>query len=268
MWPRQAPFAPTLHDLHSNGQAVPAELPARELARLPVLGQRARAVSGLCPGRTARRSARAASASEISTFHPASDKPRNRHAASAQLTTRVVCELVHEIAAHCPRPGPACRRNRSGRPKAPLDPGMIGAEPRADDRRAAPAATRPARAAAAGASADQARQAACADIIGIALRPGRACTGTDRSRAGRRARRRSSRLRPARIASAIVLRGQATRRASLPLRTDSGTPRSRRSTAIANAGRHRVEMAVDDALDVRAEAAQQCRQNERTARRG
>ena len=44
MWPSQMPFQPTVQHLHRNGRAVPAELSARKLARLSLLGYRARAV--------------------------------------------------------------------------------------------------------------------------------------------------------------------------------------------------------------------------------
>ena len=44
MWPSQMPFQPTVQHLHRNGRAVPAELPARKLARLSLLGHRAGAV--------------------------------------------------------------------------------------------------------------------------------------------------------------------------------------------------------------------------------
>ena len=44
MFPARTPYQPTVHDLHQNGRAVPAELSARELDGLSLLGQRAGAV--------------------------------------------------------------------------------------------------------------------------------------------------------------------------------------------------------------------------------
>ena len=41
MFPRAHPRQPTTWELQDNGRALPAQLPARELARLSVLGQRA-----------------------------------------------------------------------------------------------------------------------------------------------------------------------------------------------------------------------------------
>src|SRR5205823_8000565 len=86
--------------------AVSAELFARELARLSLLGFGTRAVRSelSCPAKAGisirtlgfyalRRvlatphTAIPASASEISTLYPASDRPRKRHGASSQRTT-------------------------------------------------------------------------------------------------------------------------------------------------------------------------------------
>ena len=38
MWPAQMPFQPTVNQLHRNGRPVPAQLPARKLARLICIG--------------------------------------------------------------------------------------------------------------------------------------------------------------------------------------------------------------------------------------
>ena len=71
--------------------AVPAQLSARELARLPLLGRGAGALScsGRAPGHPSRRPAATTreheSSAETSTFHPANDRPRMRSAASVQL---------------------------------------------------------------------------------------------------------------------------------------------------------------------------------------
>src|SRR6266487_1748544 len=109
----------------SQRPAVSAELPARELARLSLLGFGTRAVisevscpaqaghpvindacwvtgSAACAATTRQRQAGrrllaapqiaiAASVSEISTLYPASERPRKRHGASSQRTTVTFC---------------------------------------------------------------------------------------------------------------------------------------------------------------------------------
>ena len=54
MWPSQIPFQPSVHDLHRNGRAVPAELSARQLARLSLLGHGTRSVSASQPALSSR----------------------------------------------------------------------------------------------------------------------------------------------------------------------------------------------------------------------
>ena len=44
MWPSQRPFQPSVQHLHRNGRLFPAQLPARQLARLSLLGHRTRSV--------------------------------------------------------------------------------------------------------------------------------------------------------------------------------------------------------------------------------
>ena len=67
MWPSQTPMQPTRAAPAPQRPAVPAELSAPELARLSLLGHRARSLSGFQLA-SAPQAAIAASASEISTL--------------------------------------------------------------------------------------------------------------------------------------------------------------------------------------------------------
>ena len=85
MWPLQKPYQPTVHDLHNNGKRVPAQLSARKLDGLPLLGCRTGALIDRLRGGPARRGRRQAPSTRLAiTFHPAKDSPSTRSAALSQ----------------------------------------------------------------------------------------------------------------------------------------------------------------------------------------
>ena len=251
MWPRAEALRADAARPAPQRPAVPAELPARELARLSLLGQRAGAVSRFRRSRRAgpRRGPCDAPGERDhdvpSGERQAEQAPGRLGAADHAGRSEAGCRKSPTLPAVCA--GAAAAIAGAGE-EAPLDAGMIGAEDRArHEEQRQQREPGPAPAPAAGASGGD-RERRSPSIIGIALLTGRACRARSPRPYWKDRRRRWWRLRATSDRRGRVLAARHEReRVIAGPRTGTGTPRSRRRWRRRRRGGHEIEMPVDDA---------------------